>query len=264
MSDGDKALSGCRVLVTRARAQAAELIENLEEQGAVVDHFAAIDVAAPPSWDSLDAVVDHIASWDWIVFTSSNGVDSFFQRLAQKGRGVQSLAGIAIAVVGRATAAALRSRGVEPDAMPAKARSGEIADAMPEAGSGSKVAIIRALVGREELIDELRARGATVHLAIGYQTRGAETMPDDLRRSLVDGAIDVLTFTSPSTVENVLRHLSGNERARLVSSASFVSIGPTTTAALEAAGVTGVVQAAEATISSLVDAVVDAWEKLNG
>lgn len=261
MSGADKALSGCRVLVTRSRAQSAELIELLEERGAEVDHFAAIEVAAPPSWDSLDAVIDDIANWDWIVFTSSNGVDALCQRLAQKGRGVQSLAGSSIAVVGRATAAALRSRGVEPDAMPAKARSAEIAAAMPEVGSGSKVAIVRALAGREELIDELRGRGATVHLAIGYRTRGAETMPGDLRCSLVDGPIDVLTFTSPSTVENVLRHLSDDERSRLLARASFVSIGPTTTAALEAAGVSRIVQASEATMPALVDAVVETWRQ---
>jgi len=261
MTSASKPLAGCRVLVTRARAQSAELIDLLEKAGGEVVTFAAIEIGPPPSWESLDAVVNDLAVWGWIVFTSRNGVDAFFERLDAKGQDASALRGVSTAAVGRATAAALRARGVEPDAMPEKARSAEIAAALPGVGSGSRVAVVRALAGRDELLDDLRARGAAVHLATAYETHGAESMPDELRHSLARGEIHVLTFTSPSTVESVLRHLTDDERARVIAHASFVAIGPTTTAALEASGAEGIVQANEATMPSLAEAVVEAWSQ---
>jgi uroporphyrinogen III methyltransferase/synthase len=248
-------LLGRTVLVTRASGQASDLADMLRSLGAAVEHFAAITIAAPPSWDSLDAVIDNPAGWHWLVFTSTNGVDAFFARMKTNGRDSASMSGAKIAAVGRATANSLRERGVTPDILPEKFQAAEILPLLPADQTGVRTAVVRALEGRDELIDELRARGGDVHLAIAYETVGAASIPRELRARLVSGAFDALTFTSPSTAANLLRHLTASELAKVNEASLFVSIGPVTTKALSDLGVSGVVEAQEASVASLCEAI---------
>lgn len=251
----DRPLSGRRVLVTRARAQSAELVLLLESAGAEVVCHAAIEIAPPPSWESLDAVIDASASFHWILFTSTNGVDAFFARATERGREA-SLRGSKVAAVGSATADALRSHGVEPDVIPGKFQATELLPLLPAEQRGVRTAIIRALEGRELLVDELRARGGEVHVAVAYETKKASTISDDLRASLTRGEFDALTFTSPSTVEGTLSHLSQAELSYVLASCVIASIGPVTTKALARLGAGNVVEAAVSTIEGLVAALV--------
>jgi uroporphyrinogen-III synthase len=255
---GSAPLAGRRILVTRAAEQAAELIGILEAAGASVIHVPAIRFVPPPSWDSLDRVIDNPTEWDRVVFTSTNGVAFFAERSRTKGHDPSEISHARIAAVGTATADALRAHGIEPDVVPGQFRGAEIARCLPDNQTGIRTAVVRALEGRDELIDELRARGGEVHIAVAYEALPVESLPDDARNSLLTGMVAALTFTSPSTAINVLRHLSPDELDVVKAQSKFVSIGPTTTAALRILGVGDVVEAREARIQSLVDAVIGA------
>jgi uroporphyrinogen III methyltransferase / synthase len=249
-------LSGKSVLVTRARGQSATLSSALRDAGAHVLECPAIAIAAPASWDSLDAVLTSLSRYSWIVFTSANGAEAFFRRLDALGLHGAPLAGMKVAAVGSATAGELRKRGVEADAVPRRFQASEMAPLLGEP-SGLRVAVVRAAVGREELIDTLREGGAVVDLALAYQTL-AEEIPRDVVAMISDGVFDAVTFTSPSTVDSLFAGAGEAGRARLAERVVLASIGPVTSEALRRHGARTIVEADEATAASLAGAVIDA------
>lgn len=250
-----KPLFGKKVVVTRAREQASELKRMLEDSGAQVLQFPTIEIAEPESWDSLDRVID--AKYDWLVFTSVNGVASFFKRLYAEGKDVRSLANVKIAAVGQSTANDLRARGVNPDVVPERFISTELLPLLAEDQTGIRTAVIRAEDGREELISELRRRGGHVDLAIAYRTIAAEYDLAELRALIEKDAIDVVTFSSASTVDHFLEPLSADERKRVLNHATIVSIGDTTSAAIRKYGKEPDYVAKNATIAAMHDAVIE-------
>jgi len=244
-----KPLFGKRIVVTRAREQASELKRLLEESGAQVVQFPTIEIAPPASWESLDHVID--GRYDWLIFTSINGVQSFFTRLFARGKDVRSLAATKVAAVGQATADDLRTRGINPDVVPERFISTELLPLLAEDQTGIRTAVIRAEEGREELLTELRRRGGEVDLAVAYRTVAAETNLDELRGLIDAEAIDLITFTSASTVDNFFARLTAGR-------AQLASIGPATTEAIRKHGHEPAIVAQNATIQSLHDAVVTA------
>lgn len=247
-----KPLFGKRVVVTRAREQASHLVELLLDSGADVLQFPTIEVTPPDSYDSLDRVID--GKYDLIVFTSVNGVKSYFGRLMEKGKDARSLAGTRVAAVGESTAAELRSRGIMPDVMPEKFVSTALLPLLPENQRGVRTAVIRAAEGSNDLIDELRRRGGEVDLGVAYKTRAVDENIEDLR-SMID-SIDIVTFTSGSTVDNFFGPLTPAERKRVFDRALIASIGPVTTEAIRCYGRDPDVQASNASVESLHDAVI--------
>ncbi|HYK04952.1 MAG TPA: uroporphyrinogen-III C-methyltransferase [Thermoanaerobaculia bacterium] len=248
-------LFGKRVIVTRAREQASELKRLLEDSGAQVLQFPTIEIAPPESFDALDRAI--ASNYDWLIFTSTNGVHYFFERLFANGKDARALASAKIAAVGQATAEALRSRGVVPDVMPERFISTELLPLLAEDQRGIRTAVIRAEEGRDELLDELRRRGGEVDLVVAYRTVAAEYDLEELRALIGMDAIDAVTFTSASTVEHFFAKLSDDERARVLARAVVASIGATTSAAIERYGRTPDVVAAAATVQALHDALVD-------
>lgn len=242
-----KPLFGKRIVVTRAREQASELKRLLEESGAQVLQFPTIAIERPQSWDSLDVAID--THFDWLLFTSPNGVQSFFARLFAKGEDARALSGTKIAAVGQATADELRSRCVFPDLVPERFLSIELLPLLAEDQRGIRTAVVRAEEGRDELLTALRERGGDVHLAAAYRTVAAENNVDELRALIESNTIDVITFTSASTVDNFFARLNPG-------TARIASIGPTTSEALRRHGRTPDLEAENATIQSLHDAVV--------
>jgi uroporphyrinogen III methyltransferase/synthase len=234
-----KPLFGRRVVVTRAREQASDLKRLFEESGAQVVQFPTIEIVPPESWDSLDRAVDE--AWDWLIFTSTNGVGAFFERLFARGKDVRSI-GSKVAAVGEATAASLRARGIAPDVVPNKFMSSALIPLLPE--NPGRTAIIRAQGGRNDLLDALRERGAEVHLAVAYRNMPVAHEKDELHD------IDVVTFTSASTVDNFFAN-GGNANGALVA-----SIGPITSEAIRKHGRAVDVEAPATTIQALHDAVV--------
>jgi len=249
-----KPLFGRRIVVTRAREQASELKRLLEDSGAQVLQFPTIEIAPPESWESLDRIID--APYDWLVFTSVNGVSAYFDRLFAKGKDARALAGSKIAAVGQATADDLRARGILPDLVPERFLSAELLPLLPQDQRGLRTAVIRAEEGRDDLLTELRRRGGEVDLGIAYRTIAATYDLDELRQLIATDAIDVVTFTSASTVDQFFARLTEDERARVLQTALIASIGPTTSEAIQRYGKAPDIVAEKATIQSLHDAVV--------
>jgi uroporphyrinogen III methyltransferase/synthase len=252
----NRPLYGKRVVVTRAREQASELKRLLEDAGAQVLQFPTIEIAPPASWESLDRVIG--SKYDWLVFTSTNGVASFFERLFAAGKDVRALAGTKIAAVGQATAQDLRSRGLNPDLVPERFISTELLPLLAEDQTGIRTAVIRAEEGRDELITELRKRGGEVDLGVAYRTVAADYDIDELRESIAKDRIDIVTFTSASTVDHFLEKLTAEEKSRVLKRAAIISIGDTTSAAIRKHGKEPDVVAAKATIPAMRDAVIAA------
>jgi len=249
-------LYGRTIIVTRAREQASLLKSLLEEEGAVVLQFPSIEVVPPASFESIDAIVQALGTYHWIVFTSHNGVASFFSRMDEFALDARALAGVKVAAVGDSTAAELRRRGVNADLVPPRFQSTALLPLLEEDQRGRRIAVIRAATGREELIDELRRRGGEVHLGVAYQTRPTSDAKSDLLERVSGNAIDCVTFTSASTVENFMNLLGEAGREGLVNRAALISIGPTTSEALRALGLEPALESQEASIESLRDAVV--------
>jgi len=244
-----KPLFGKRIVVTRAREQASDLKRMLEEAGAEVVQFPMIEIAPPPSFESLDRVINAIGDYQWLIFTSSNGVDSFFDRLRHHSKDARCLSGAMIAAVGDSTAADLRARGIEPDLVPQKFISTALLPLLEEDQHGIRTAVVRAAQGRDDLIDELRRRGGEVELAIAYETKRVTIAAADLHD------IDIVTFTSASTVDNFFEVLPD---AKVFDGAMLASIGPTTSDAIRKHGRKPDIEASNATIAALVAAILDA------
>lgn len=249
-------LAGRRVIVTRARVQSASLIQLLEHSGADVVHFPAIEIVPPESWSSLDHVID--SEYDWLVFTSVNGVQSFFSRLHMRAKDFTSLRHSRVAAVGQVTADELHLYGVTPDIVPEKFILSALLPLLAEDQKGVRTAVVRAAEGREELIDELRRRGGTVDLGIAYRTVASRYDVEALRTLIATDGIDAVTFTSPSTVEHFFAPLSAAERAKLLARAAMVSIGRSTSDALRSVTDRPTFEAATSTVHGLHDAVVKA------
>ncbi len=242
-----KPLFGKRIVVTRAREQASDLKRLLEESGAAVIEFPTIEIAPPESFASLDKVVASAGDYQRLIFTSTNGVRAFFERLQEAGKDARSLAGVSIAAVGETTAADLKSHGISPDLVPDKFMSSALLPLLEADQSGIRTAVIRAEDGREELIDELRRRGGEVDLAIAYRNRPVAGDPAEL------AGIDAVTFTSASTVDNFFTALGD---AVSLNGAKLVSIGPMTSDAIRKHGRTPDAEAGKASVSALRDAVI--------
>ena len=252
-------LLGRRILVTRARSQAGQLAELLEEQGAEVVVFPTIAIAPTPDPAALDRAVAAAGTYDWIIFTSANGVRAFFERMAALGGDVRELVRARIAAIGSETAAELERRLVRPALVPTEFRAEGLLAALGEAEvRGRRILLPRAGGARVILPDTLRARGAVVDEVIAY----VAVTPDDadvegIRHALARGEIDALTFTSSSTVRNFAALVGQDALARLVGPDQplVACIGPVTAETVREMGLRVDVVPGTYTVPALVAAV---------
>lgn len=250
-------LFGKTVVVTRAREQASNLKRLLEDAGACVVQFPTIEIAPPDSWDSLDSVIDSIDSYDWLIFSSTNGVRGFFERLLTRGKDARCLAKSKIAAVGETTAQGLCARGIVPDLVPETFQSTALLPHLAPDQTGIRTAVVRAAEGREELIEELRRRGGRVDLGVAYQTKAADTRIDELRSLIASHAVDAITFTSSSTVDFFFQKLTMDERTGILDRTLLASIGPLTSRTLKGYGpAERFIEAESATVESLCQALI--------
>jgi len=251
-------LLGERIVVTRARQQASDLLRQLTEAGAECIQCPTIKVAPPSDWTPLDQAIETLSQYAWIVFTSVNGVDYFFRRLSAKGLDVRALGHIKTASIGPATADRLKSWGLNSDIVPQSYRAESVVEAfatMPI--QGVKVLLPRAMEARSVLPEELTRMGALVNEVTAYETLKVTDGGHSLVERLEAGTIDMVTFTSSSTVKNFHRLLPADRIDQLMESVTVASIGPITSQTARDLGFKVAIEAQSYTIAGLVQAILD-------
>ena len=247
-----KPLFGKRLLVPRAEHQARETAMKIRERSAEPVVFPVIQMVDPPEPHRVDDAIAALSSYDWVLFTSANGVERFFAALGRAGRDARAFGAAKVGVIGPATGAALDRHGIRPD-VTAREFVGE--GLAREIGPSRRVLLLRALVARDALPDALREQGAQVDVVPVYRTIAASAERSaELRRTLEERRIDVVLFTSSSTVENVTE-LLGHDAPALLANAVVASIGPVTSDTLRARGARIDVTASTYTVEGLLDAV---------
>jgi uroporphyrinogen III methyltransferase/synthase len=250
-----KPLFGKRILVTRARAQASEFADLLEANGAEVIQFPIIKIH-PIDIDS--AYIHSINDYNWIIFTSVNAVEIFYERLRENGKDTRAFGMSKICAVGPKTVDALNRIGIQPDFVPSHARGGAIAPEMEDV-QGKKILLPRAKIATADLPKGLREKGAFVDDVPLYDTiKVASENQDEIEADLLNGRIDFVTFTSSSTVTNFLEMFPTHAPAALLADVKVAVIGPTTQKTALEYGVQVDVVAKEASVESLVKSIVEA------
>ena len=248
-------LAGRRIVVTRAVQQARDLITRIEALGGTAIACPVIRTVPPADWRLVDEALQKLDSFDWLFFTSVNGVAFFFQRQETLGLTRIPLPP-RIAAVGSKTAEALTKRGVEVYHMPDTFTAEHLVASLKGIiRPGEKVLLARAAIGRAVLPEGLAMLGAEVTDAAVYDTVKAKENISELVRLLHAGQVDMITFTSPSTVRNLLSELDEQARESL-RSVQIAVIGPVTAEAVQKAGFTAQVMPAEYSIDGLLDVIV--------
>lgn len=256
-------LAGLKVAVTRSHQQASGQVIKLRAAGAEVIECPTIEICAPADYGPLDAALCALEGYDWLVLTSVNGVGHLFSRLEAVGGDARWLAGCRVAAIGDATARALAARGIRADLVPEVFRSEALAEALLDAGvgCGSRVLLARAAVAREVLVERLREAGAQVDVVSAYQTLvSRSTLTEHALSRILAGDVDAMTFTSSSTVHNLMRLLDerGMRPTQVLSGIACCSIGPVTTETLASYGIPVAAEADPYTIDGLLSAMVSA------
>ncbi|MBW1783043.1 MAG: uroporphyrinogen-III C-methyltransferase [Deltaproteobacteria bacterium] len=252
-------LFGKRIVITRAREQASEFLRILEALGAAPIEFPTIEVRPPESWESLDRAINALDGYDWLLFTSVNGVRFFLDRLGFLKKDIRDLKGIKIGVIGPKTADAWVHMGIRPDLMPDEYRAEAIVESFKKVGiSGAKILIPRAAKAREVLPEQLRKAGARVDVVHAYQTVSPVHDTGRVRELLMRGSIDMVTFTSSSTVSNFVKmfEADGNQLQEWMEPVIVACIGPITAKTAEANHLRVSLMPPEYTIESLAGAII--------
>ncbi|HEX2916775.1 MAG TPA: uroporphyrinogen-III synthase [Chloroflexia bacterium] len=258
-------LLGHRVVVTRAREQASSVVAQLTALGADAIEFPVIKIVDPPTFVPMDRAVARLADFDWVVFTSVNGVDCFWKRLKMAGKDARAFAKAKICAIGPATAAALEERSLVPDLIPQRYVAEGILEEL-KVEPGQKFLLPRADIAREALVEGLQAKGAIVENVIAYSTvAGGEEGPGsinpaELVKLLNNGEIDAVTFTSSSTVRNFARRLATATDIALpvlLEKTTVACIGPITAGTARELGLTIGLEAPEFTIDGLIKSLVE-------
>jgi len=253
-------LFGRRVAITRPREQAGELVSRLTALGAETIEAAMIRILPPEDDSTLRRAVAAAGAFDWIVFSSANAVDAFMRVLLDEGLDARALKGPRLCAVGPATADKLAGYHLRVDLVPKAFRAEAAFDALREAGplQGARVLLPRADIGREVLAESLRHAGADVTEVIAYRTvlhEGQRDRDPDIYRMLLDGTIDVVTFTSGSAIRNFARVYGVEQSVDLLRLTAVAVIGPTTADVAQEFGIPVAIQPEAATIPALVDAI---------
>ncbi|HUN55772.1 MAG TPA: uroporphyrinogen-III C-methyltransferase [Smithella sp.] len=255
-----KPLFGKGVVITRPERQADDLARLLVNEGANPIHFPTIKIVPPPDWRKLDKAIKKLEDYDWLIFTSANGVAFFFERLFKLAKDVRDLKGVKICCIGPATAQQVRNLGIRVDLVPAKFISEGILKSFSGKNlKGKKILIARAAKARDVLPEGLKKLGAKVDVATAYATVDSGKKKKDLEALFKENHVDVITFTSSSTADNFVKIMGRN--FSVPKSVKIACIGPVTEAAAARAGLTVDIHQEEYTMEGLVQALMDYFGK---
>lgn len=265
-------LSGKTVLITRSVGQSSQFTELIKAAGANAIEMPALEICPPSNWQALDNAIINLSQFDWLILTSSNGINYFFERLMVLGKDARTLANLKIAVVGEKTAQALKNHSLQADFIPPNFIADSLVDNFPEQLAGKKVLFPRVESGgREHLIKQFQNQGAEVVEVAAYQSCCPSSIPPSAELALQSGAVDVITFASSKTVkfftqlaETVFSDNSQDNQPSVVSNyldtlegVCIASIGPQTSKACHKYFGRVDTEASEYTLEGLTQAVVD-------
>jgi len=257
-------LSGCRVVVTRARKQAGALSSSLKELGCEVMEIPFIEIHKPSSYKPLDTALRNLAEYDWLILTSVNGVEAVFERMKKLKVAGSVLAQLKIAAIGPATKSAIEKPGLTVAAAPNEYVAESVVNMLQTQVKGKRVLLVRAKIARDVIPRELRKAGAIVDVIEAYETVAPKSSERKLRAVLKgDRKPHAITFTSSSTVKNFVG-LLGLQSARAAMKkrapnhgVHTASIGPVTSATLREFGLPVDIEAKSYDIPGLVAAIVE-------
>ena len=257
-------LSGKKVLVTRPVHQASDFVRAIEANGGLAVVFPTIEILPPSSWDACDRALENLYMYNGLIFTSTNGVNFFFQRLTERGISLNSLTSKTIYVVGEKTGKAIEEHGLKVTVMPEKFTAADLSRKLESEDLRGKTFLFpRGNLGKDMLQDNLKLLGANVDSVIVYQTvRPHQTKIDEVRAMLLNGDIDVTTFTSPSTFNNFAALFSKPELIDIFKKTRIAVIGPVTATAITSAGFEPDITVRESTIAALTQAIIDFYRSI--
>ena len=256
-------LSGKTVVITRAASQAAEFSTALEQYGAKVIVCPTIEISDPDNYERLDEAIDHLYGYDWLIFTSVNGVDFFLRRLAFHSKDVDELDELRLCAIGEATADRLRLRRIHVDVVPTEFKAEGVFSALTnfiggrEQLQGLNVLLPRAAVARDYLPKALEDAGARVDVVTAYRTVVPENLDRGRLSAMLAGDADCIAFTSSSTVRNLALLFDTNDLSQILHGVTIACIGDITADTAAEYGLTVHIQPPEFTIPSLAEAIAE-------
>ncbi|MBV6628253.1 MAG: uroporphyrinogen-III synthase [Rivularia sp. (in: Bacteria)] len=262
-------LSGKTVLITRSVGQSSQFARMIAAAGANAIEMPALEIGPPSSWEDLDSAIANLSEFDWLILTSSNGINYFFERLIALEKDARTLANLKIAVVGEKTAQTLKKQNLQPDFIPPNFIADSLIEHFPEQLAGKKVLFPRVETGgREDLIRQFRQQGAEVMEVAAYQSCCPSSIPASAELALQSGTVDIITFASSKTVKffNQLAQTifldnpqdnQPSEVSNYLEGVCIASIGPQTSQACQAYFGRVDVEASEYTLEGLTQAVID-------
>ncbi|MDH3444137.1 MAG: uroporphyrinogen-III synthase [Deltaproteobacteria bacterium] len=255
-------LSGKRIVITRARAQAGSLAQRIEDLGGQVIEFPTIEIQPPADPRPMEEAIKNLRRYEWLIFTSVNGVERFLEGMARHKIDSNELASVQVAAIGPETAKRLEAAGVTRCLVPTSYRAEGILDVLhPDTMRGKRVLIPRAAKAREVLPETLRQWGAVVDVVEAYRTVTPETDTSRLKDMLRRHEIDMVTFTSSSTVSNFARLFDGRRLADILGDTPVACIGPITKDTVEELGGGAKFVAQEFTVQGLIRVIVDYYSQ---
>ncbi len=251
----DLPLFGKTVVVTRKGDQAEAMIDRLQELGAEPFFFPVIKTIAPDDWSPLDNALNNLSQYQGLIFTSVNGVRFFAERLKAVDQDIRELKGLRVFTIGPKTAEAVRDLGIRVDVVPENFVAESLIKSIGKENiEGKRFLLPRATVARETLPEQLQKMGAIVDIAPAYQTILPDTPVETLAKRLEEGSIDVITFTSSSTVKNFLA-LTGKKLLPAIKKVTIACIGPVTAETAKNAGLNVEIVPEQYTVPALLDSI---------
>jgi len=261
ITSSNRPLAGKRIVITRARKQAENLARAIEDLGGEIIEFPTIEICLPESFAEFDDAIDKLDGYDWVIFTSVNSVEPFLQRLKIKGKTADALSAHKIGAIGAETARRLEAARICASLVPERYQAeGILAAISPEEIRGKRVLIPRAAEAREVLPATLRNWGAVVDVIVAYRTELPCVDVRPLAGLLVEHKIDVVTFTSSSTVRNFVRLFGGRRLGEIVNGSMIACIGPITAATVEDLGGRVDIVADQFTVTDMLRVIVEHFE----
>ncbi len=248
-------LFGKRIIVTRSRSQASDVVEKLGLLGADVLEFPTIRIEPPEDVSPLQTAVNNLGQYQWVIFTSVNGVEAFFDNLYKQGGDARALGHLKVCAIGPVTSQRLQSNGIRPDLIPPRFVAESVIEALEQVDdlAGKKILLPRADIARADLPVALEKLGAQVDEVVAYRTVMDESPKEAAIKAIDDDTVDWVTFTSSSTVRNFLSQVDKEKLAG--KKIRLASIGPITSQTIVKAGLTVDVEAEHYTIPGLIDAI---------